>query len=241
MKLFGLIGFPLEHSFSKLFFEEKFKKLNEELKFELFPIKSIELFPDLLKRKPELKGLAVTIPYKIDVIKYLDELDISAKETGAVNCIKISEKITGYNTDILGFEKSFLSLPITKKSCLVLGDGGASKAVVSVLKKNKFKFLQVCRKSISGVISYNQINEKIILDYPVIINCTSLGMFPNVQSKPELPYQFLSPGNLLFDLVYNPGKTSFMLEGEIRGAKVKNGLEMLHIQAEENWRIWNED
>ncbi|MEO5968178.1 MAG: shikimate dehydrogenase [Ferruginibacter sp.] len=241
MKLFGLIGSKLQHSFSKLYFDKKFKELKEELKFELFPLENIELFRDLLKSKPELKGLAVTIPYKIEVIKYLDELDISAKETGAVNCIKIAEKTTGFNTDILGFEKSFLSLPVHKKSCLVLGDGGASRAVKYILSRHSIKFLQVSRKPSLDAIFYNQITEKIISEYSVIINCTSLGMFPNVQFKPDIPYQYLSPKNILFDLVYNPEKTSFLIEGEKKGAIIKNGLEMLHIQAEENWRIWNED
>ena len=240
MRLFGLIGFPLEHSFSKLYFDEKFKSLNRENKFELFPIKSIDNFIDLLKQNPLLKGLAVTIPYKVSVINFLDELDTSAIETGAVNCIKISGNTKGYNTDITGFERSLFSLPILHKKFLVLGDGGASKAVIYILKKNNFKFLQVARNFNPHGILYSEVNESIIKDYPVIINCTSLGMFPNINTKPEIPYQLLSPENLLFDLVYNPAKTAFMREGELRGAIVKNGLEMLQIQAEENWRIWNE-
>lgn len=241
MKLFGLIGFPLEHSFSKKYFDKKFEASGQPNTFELFPIKSIELFPDLVIKNPLLKGLAVTIPYKVSVMKFLDELDISASSTGAVNCIKLSDKITGYNTDVIGFERSFLPLlKIEKENCLVLGNGGASKAVTSVLKKNNIKYLQVSRDPVGDLISYPSINEEIIKKYPAIINCTSLGMFPDLNSRPDIPYEFISSENILFDLVYNPELTSFLSEGKSRGAKIKNGLEMLYIQAEENWKIWNE-
>ena len=242
MRLFGLIGFPLGHSFSKKYFEEKFLKENiNDCAFKLFPLQEIAAVEKLFENK-SLHGLAVTIPYKETVIPFLTNTTTAAKEIGAVNCIKINDKNRiGYNTDVVGFEKSFTPLlkPHHTKA-LVLGTGGASKAVQFVLKKLNIDFALVSRNSNAekNIISYNEIDERMMEDYSIIINCTPLGMSPNEEELPNIPYQFISPNHLLYDVIYKPAKTMFLKEGEKRGATIKNGFEMLVLQAEENWKIW---
>jgi shikimate dehydrogenase len=243
MKLFGLIGYPLGHSFSKQYFTEKFEREGiADCAFEAFPIESVNEFPVLLKNNPALKGLSVTIPYKEQVLQFVDELSAEVKAIGAANSIKIHNgKLTAYNTDIVGFEKSFVKLlqPHHTKA-LVLGTGGASKAVQYVLRNLSVDFLIVTRnKQNSNQITYSEIDEAIMKEYPVIINCSPVGMYPDDNIAPAIPYQFISASHYLYDLVYKPAETLFLKNGKERGAAVQNGYEMLLIQAEESWRIWN--
>ncbi len=244
MNVYGLIGNPLGHSFSKKYFTEKFEKENlDDCRFELYPLSAISEFPFLISTVKDLKGLAVTIPYKESVIAFLDDVDEEAKKIGAVNCIKITtNKLTGYNTDVIGFERSLKPLLQQHHTkALILGSGGSSKAVQYVLNKLQIAFLVVTRNEIraEGFINYHAVDEHIINDHPLIINCTPVGMFPNEAEQPLLPYHFLNKKNILFDLIYRPVETRFLASGKQYGAIIKNGLEMLLIQAEENWRIWN--
>jgi len=242
MRLFGLIGYPLSHSFSKKYFTDKFE--SEGIAgcfYELFPLPTIEALPPLLQKYPELEGLNVTIPYKLQVLAYLDESKIPAG-LNACNCINITGgRLTGYNTDVTGFELSLLPLLRSwHKKALVLGNGGATAAVVFVLKKLGIDFDIVSRKKHDhSTLTYRDINKKIIADCYLIINTTPLGMQPDTGSCPDIPYQFITDRHLLYDLVYNPAKTLFLQQGEERGAAIKNGEEMLILQAEESWRIWN--
>lgn len=245
MRLYGLIGYPLGHSFSKQYFTEKFEReMIADCIFEAFPIESINEFPSLLKENPLLKGLCVTIPYKEQVLQYIDEVSDEVKAIGATNSIKIHDgKMTAYNTDIVGFEKSFVKLlkPHHTKA-LVLGTGGASKAVQYVLHKLKIDFLVVTRKKQNEKqITYEEIDEAVMKNYPVIINCSPVGMYPNDNIAPSIPYQFISANHYLYDLVYKPAETLFLKNGKERGAAAENGYEMLLLQAEESWRIWNND
>jgi shikimate dehydrogenase len=244
MNLYGLIGYPLGHSFSKQYFNQKFEKEGlEDCFFELYPLKQIEEFKGLIRSTPGLKGLAVTIPYKESVIPFLHALTEEARKIGAVNCIEILEEgLKGHNTDVVGFEQSFVPLlQHHHTKALVLGTGGASKAVQYVLGKLGIPFLLVSRTPDGPhSISYDDIDEELLKEYTVIINCTPLGMSPNDQQKPQLPYQYISFVHYFYDLVYKPAETAFLLEGKSRGAVVKNGYDMLIIQAEENWKIWNE-
>ncbi|MEO7263842.1 MAG: shikimate dehydrogenase [Ferruginibacter sp.] len=245
MNLYGLIGYPLGHSFSKKYFTQKFEKegLRDNF-FELFPIKDIEEFTGLIQSHPALKGLAVTIPYKQSVIPFLQSVSDEAMQIGAVNCIKILPgECIGYNTDVLGFEKSFFSLlkPQHNKA-LIFGSGGASKAVQFVLNKMMIPFLLVSRTQVStNTINYSDLDEATLQEYTIIINTSPIGMTPNENEMPAIPYQFIGSQHLLFDLIYQPSETKFLAEGRSRGAAVKNGLDMLIIQAEENWKIWNSD
>lgn len=243
MNLFGLIGYPLGHSFSKKYFTQKFE--TEDLKdcfFELFPIPDITEFPGLLKKNAELKGLAVTIPYKVSVMGYLDELSDEVKEIGAVNCIEfLPGGLKGHNTDVVGFERSFIpQLRPHHTKALVLGTGGAAKAVQYILKKLGMPFLLVSRNKAGNNITYNDITEALLQEYTVIINCSPVGMSPHEEEAPAIPYRFIGPPHYLFDLVYQPSETKFLWEGKERGTAIKNGYEMLVLQAEENWKIWNE-
>ncbi len=244
MQLFGLIGFPLGHSFSKKYFTDKFEKEGlGNCAFELFPIPDIRNFPDLIQSQPSLKGLAVTIPYKEAVIPYLHQVSEEARMIGAVNCIEISDGVfTGYNTDVIGFEKSFSPLlePHHKKA-LVLGTGGASKAVQFILTKMGIPFLLVSRDPAKseGRIDYSSLSKEVLEQYTIIINCSPVGMNPHILEKPAIPYEFITHQHYLYDLIYSPEETLFLLEGRNRRAKVKNGFDMLVLQAEENWGIWN--
>ena len=242
MRTFGLLGFPLSHSFSQKYFSEKFIRENiSTCEFKNFSIKDIEKFPSLLKSNATLCGLSITIPHKQTVMKYLDEINSIAKEVGAVNCIRINKnkKTKGFNTDIVGFEKSMR--PILKpyhSRALVLGTGGAAKAVGFILDKLKIKFKYVSRKS--GQISYAELNRSVLSKFLLIINTTPLGMFPNINKCPDIPYEFITSKHLLYDLTYNPEESLFLKKGKEKGAQTKNGLEMLQLQADEAWRIWNE-
>ncbi|MFN8294786.1 MAG: shikimate dehydrogenase [Chitinophagales bacterium] len=242
MKQFGLIGYPLSHSFSKGYFSEKFQKENiTDCVYDVFPLEKIEDFTDLCAEHKNLSGLNATIPYKEKIIPFLDELNDEAQEIGAVNTIKFTNgKKIGYNTDCYGFEMSLK--PLLKAhhtSALILGTGGASKAVEYVLKKSGISFQYVSRTKSSTSISYNDVDSFIIQHSTLIINSTPIGMYPNVDDAPYLPYNFITNNHLLYDLIYNPEETQFLKEGRIRGAQTKNGLEMLYLQAERSWEIWN--
>lgn len=242
MNLYGLIGYPLGHSFSKKYFTEKFEREGlSGCSFESYPISSIDQFPGLLKDNPSLKGIAVTIPYKEQVLPFITEFSEEVKAIGAANCIKISgDRLTAYNTDITGFQQSFQKkLRTVNKKALVLGTGGASKAVKFVLQKMNIDFLVVSRHPKNEMISYDAIDKKLMSEYNIIINCSPLGTVPDINTCPEIPYQFITKDHYLFDLVYNPSKTLFLQKGEEKGAAIENGYEMLVIQAEENWRLWN--
>ncbi len=241
-KRYGLIGFPLSHSFSKRYFEEKFatEKL-QNCVYENFEIENIPSFPKLISEEKNLVGLNVTIPHKQTVIKHLDELDETAKAVGAVNCIKISEgKTIGFNTDVIGFEKTFS--PLVKPhhaKALILGNGGATKAVEFVLRKIGIQYLIVSRTPGINQLSYADINLFVMRDFKVIINCTPLGMFPNVDEAPAIPYDLLNWQHLCYDLIYNPEETLFLKKAKAKGATTQNGLGMLKAQAEAAWEIWN--
>lgn len=246
MKLYGLIGYPLGHSFSKKFFTEKFERENlPDCNYELFPIPSIKDLPSLINSTPFLMGLNVTIPYKQQVLEYVTERSDTVRDIGAANTIKIIDNnLFAYNTDVIGFEKSFIKkLKPFHKKALILGTGGSSKAVQFVLNKLGIEFLFVSgsQQPSANTINYSNIDENIMNEHLVIINCTPVGMSPNDKEHPQLPYQFISKEHYLFDLVYKPEKTIFLQKGEDEGAVVQNGYEMLIIQAEESWKIWNED
>jgi shikimate dehydrogenase len=241
---FGLLGKNISYSFSKKYFLEKFQKLGlKNYKYYNFDIPEIEEFPFLLYHKEEeFKGLNVTIPYKESVMKYLDEIDTDAKKIGAVNTIKITNnfKLIGYNTDVFGFQESIK--PLLKnhhKKALILGTGGASKAVAFALKNLNINYKFVSRKSTDTMLLYSDLTQEIIEEYSIIINCTPLGTHPNIENAPDIPYKFITKNNLLFDLIYNPEVTKFLKQGKAHGATIKNGLEMLQLQAEKSWEIWN--
>ncbi len=249
MKTFGLIGYRLGHSFSKNFFTRKFEKENlRDHEYVNFELDSIGEFPGLFEKNDHLYGLNCTIPYKQQVIPFLDEIREEAAEAGAVNTIKIIRqpeglKLIGFNTDIYGFEHSFRPLLKEKhQKALILGTGGASKAVKYVLNKMGIVFLSATTKSEPGEreIRYEDIEDTLLREFLIIIQTTPLGMFPNNDVCPDIPYHLLTGDHLLYDLVYNPEETLFMKRGREKGATVKNGLEMLHLQAIRSWEIWNE-
>ena len=239
---FGLIGKDIDYSFSKKFFSEKFEKENLQHTYENFDISYIKKFPDIINTTPDIKGLNVTIPYKEKVIPFLDNLDLDAEKIGAVNTIKISGngKLTGYNTDHLGFQKSLEKfLPLQKKTALILGTGGASKAVAYALQNLSFDFKFVSRKKGIHTLNYSSLDKLAIENNLLIINTTPLGTYPNIADCPPLPYQFLTENHLLFDLIYNPAESEFLKRGKYHGAQTTNGLKMLVLQAEASWAIWN--
>jgi len=246
MKTYGLIGYPLSHSFSKKYFSEKFQHEGiTDHQYELFPIADIKSLPDLLSEHPSLCGLNVTIPHKVNVLCYLNEVDEAAEKIGAVNCISIKNfegetYLKGYNTDAYGFEESLKPLlgPQHKKA-LVFGDGGAAKAVKYVLEKLNIQYQVVVRTAVPGAMLYSEITPEILTSHRLLINTTPLGMSPNIDTFPEIDYSLVGPGHLAYDLVYNPLETAFLAKAAERGAAVKNGLEMLHKQAEKAWAIWN--
>jgi shikimate dehydrogenase len=243
MRLFGLIGYPLTHSFSKKYFTEKFEKENmHDCRYENFEIETIDLLPQITLYKEELEGLNVTIPYKERVIKFLDECSELVKQTGACNCISIENgKIIGYNTDVIAFERSLLQkLQPLHKTALILGTGGAAKAVAFVLEKLDINFEFVSRNPSADQLSYHQVNSSVIQTHQLIINTTPVGLYPNISDVPPLPYNDLSANHFLFDLIYNPEKTLFLQKGDEKGAIIQNGYDMLVYQAEESWKIWNQ-
>lgn len=240
---YGLIGYPLGHSFSQRYFQNKFDEL--ELKnhsYNLFELSTLNEFSNLIESR-EINGLNVTIPYKQDIIAFLDTLDASAEKVGAVNVIKFrDDKLTGYNTDYPAFRQSLKTwLGEVQCNALVLGTGGASKAVIASLDDLEIEYQQVSRIATANALSYEQIlfEPAILNQYKLIINTTPLGMSPNLESYPMLPYEQLTTSHFLFDLVYNPSQTAFLKKGEEAGTQTKNGLEMLHLQAELAWDIWN--
>jgi len=241
---FGIIGKNISYSFSRKYFLEKFKKMGlDNYQYYNFDIPEIEEFPFLLyHREDEFKGLNVTIPYKEAIIKYLDEVDDEAQNIGAVNTVKITDenKLVGYNTDMFGFQKSIE--PLLKshhKKALILGTGGASKAIAYVLKKLNIDFKSVSRTERENSFTYEMLDAEIMNDYSIIVNCTPIGTHPNIEDSPVIPYQFITDKHLLYDLIYNPAETKFLQEGKKQGASIKNGLEMLELQAEKSWEIWN--
>ena len=241
MRKFGLIGYPLSHSFSQKYFTEKFQKAGiTDCRYELFPIEGIGALPVILE-DPDLCGLNVTIPYKLAVIPYLHERNEVVASIGACNCIRIvNGRLMGYNTDVVGFRESLIrKLQPYHNRALVLGTGGASKAVEYVLKQLHIDYQSVSRKGGEGVLSYDEVDEEVIYSHTLIINTTPVGMYPQVEMCPSLPYEAIGPRHYLFDLIYNPARTLFLQNGEQRGAAVENGYDMLIGQAEESWRIWN--
>lgn len=241
MSKFGLIGKNIDYSFSKGYFTNKFEKENLEHTYENFDLENINQVHSLLKSEG-IKGLNVTIPYKKAIIPYLDEIDSVAQKIGAVNTIKFLDngKTKGFNTDYIGFSNSLQQfLPLQHNSALILGTGGASDAVAFALKLMDFKIAFVSRNISPPNFLYNELDKEIIKDHPLIINTTPLGTFPNISEFPNIPYEYLTKNHLLYDLIYNPSETSFLLKGKKRGAKTFNGLEMLINQAEEAWKIWS--
>lgn len=247
MKLYGLIGKSLTHSFSKKYFTEKFKTLElEDHGYELFPISSIEDLLVLIKENPSLRGLNVTIPYKTEVIPYLSALNDEAEKVGAVNTIKIigadsSKKLIGYNTDVYGFRQSIKPfLEGHHEKALILGNGGASKAVAYTLTQFGIKCFFVGRNKTEGInFTYEELTDNIIKACKLIINCTPVGTFPNINDAPDLPYEAITTDHLCYDLVYNPEETEFIKRSKALGAQTVNGLSMLHLQAEKAWEIWS--
>lgn len=245
MKKYGLVGYPLNHSFSKDFFNEKFSNEHIDAEYVNFEIPSITLFQDIITETPDLQGLNVTIPYKEKVISYLDEVSEDARKIGAVNVISIKRKngipyLVGHNSDVTGFTQSIEPLLETHhKKALVLGTGGASKAVDFGLKKLGLKTQFVSRRDANGALTYKDLTEDIIKEFTVIVNCTPIGMFPHTEECPDIPYEYLSENHLLYDLIYNPDETLFLKKGKAQGAVTKNGLEMLILQAYTGWEIWN--
>ncbi len=245
MDKYGLIGYPLKHSFSKGFFNDKFTSEKIDAEYVNFEIESITEFPDIIKMNPNLKGLNVTIPYKEKVIPYLDEIGPNAKNIGAVNVIKFDRskgklRLIGYNSDIIGFKQSIDSLlEPTHKKALILGTGGSSKAVYHGLLQLGVESVFVSREKSGGKLTYQELTPEVMKEYTVIVNCTPIGMFPKVDACPEIPYELLTKHHLLYDLLYNPDETLFLRKGKEQGAVIKNGLEMLLLQAFASWDFWN--
>ncbi len=244
-QLFGLVGRDIEYSFSRNYFQNKFEALQLiDCKYVNFDLESIDVFRETISaNRPILKGLNVTIPYKEAVIPFLDQLDSEAQQIGAVNTISIkpSGKLVGYNTDVYGFEQALRPmLNQTVKRALILGTGGASKAVAFVLHKLNIEFYFVSRSSKNAqTLAYSDIDKSLIENHALIVNCTPLGTHPNIEECPDLPYEFLNNNHILFDLIYNPTLTTFLSKGKAVGAQYSNGYKMLEFQAEKSWDIWN--
>lgn len=255
MRLFGLIGFPLSHSFSEQYFTEKFQREGiKDAMYRKFPITDISLVPDLIKCHPNLKGFNVTIPYKEKITPLLDELDETAKAVGAVNTVICQPstppgltRLVGHNTDVYGFRQSIKPfLASHHERALILGTGGASKAVEYVLREIGVECVFVTRhvaldsaRSDKTVLTYGQLNEHVMAMCKLIVNCSPVGTFPNVDAAPEIPYEYVTKDHFLYDLVYNPVETEFLKRGKAKGALTLNGMDMLKMQAEAAWRVWN--
>ncbi|WP_339839979.1 shikimate dehydrogenase [uncultured Maribacter sp.] len=239
---FGLVGKDISYSFSRGYFKKKFDALGlSNYSYNNFDLQSITEFPTIFKKTENIQGLNVTIPYKEEVIQFLDDIDVAAKKIGAVNTIKFTEKgMTGYNTDAYGFQKSLEPhLKNHHKKALILGTGGASKAVAFVLEDLGITFSFVSRSGKNNGFKYEEITDDIISEHTLIINCSPVGTFPNIEEKPGIPYQRISKEHLLFDLIYNPEETAFLSMGKANGATICNGHRMLEFQAEKSWSIWN--
>jgi len=249
MKKFGLIGYPLSHSFSKKYFNDKFRNENiDNCQYLNFPIDTIEKLPSLISGNKDLNGLNVTIPYKEKVIKYLYKIDDTAKEIGAVNTIKIdriSDKyaLAGFNTDAYGFQNSILPhLKDIHKKAIILGTGGASKAIAYVFDKLHIEYIFVSRNPrMSNHISYDMLDKKLMDEHKIIVNTSPVGTYPDIGKCPDIPYEYITDNHLLYDLIYNPEISKFLENGSLNGAKIINGLLMLHLQAEKAWEIWNSE
>ncbi len=245
MKEYGLIGFPLGHSFSQKYFTQKFEREHIDGKYSLFAIESIDQLPHLLENKA-ISGLNVTIPYKEQIIPYLDGLDESAASVGAVNVVKVTyegniRKLIGFNSDVYGFMNSIRPMLCSQHTkALVLGTGGASKAVASVFKTLGVEFKYVSRRPCDNILTYNDLSDEVIKSHLIIVNATPLGMFPKINECPAIPYNYLTSNHVAFDLIYNPDETLFLKKAAEQGAKTKNGLEMLYLQADRSWEIWTE-
>lgn len=245
--MYALIGNPLGHSFSANFFNEKFKREHIDNRYILAPLEDISEVTKLLDDHSDLQGFNVTIPYKQQIIPYLDALSDEAKEIGAVNVVKVEHKdgkrfLKGFNSDAIGFRESIK--PLIKpdmKRALILGTGGASHAVDYVLRSLGIDTIKVSRKSSDGVLTYSELSKEVMHDRLIIVNTTPLGTWPNTELCPDIPYEYITPRHLCFDLVYNPEVTTFMKKAADNGATVKNGLEMLHLQAIGAWEIWNDN
>jgi shikimate dehydrogenase len=243
MRLYGLLGYPLSHSFSQKYFTEKFQNLGlKDIAYENFSLPSIDALQEILDKRAGLAGFNITIPYKKEVLAFLDQVSPAVAEIGACNCVRIvNGKRIGYNTDVVGFEQTLA--PFLKphhQHALILGTGGASAAVEWVLKKRGIAYQYVSRTASATSTSYDQIDQATMESHTLVINTTPLGMYPNIDACPNLPYQFMNEQHHLFDLVYNPEETQFLAKGKAKGASIQNGWEMLILQAEESWRIWNE-
>jgi shikimate dehydrogenase len=245
MDKYGLIGYPLGHSFSISYFNQKFKDEHIDAVYENFEIPSIDLLPEILDSNPNLKGLNVTIPYKQKVIPFLDNISPEARAIGAVNVIKVIHdgkkiKLKGYNSDVIGFTQSIESmLERFHKKALILGTGGASKAIDYGLKSLGLETVFVSRYERPDTVQYQSITPEVVKEYNVIVNCTPLGMYPHTEECPLLPYEAMDNHTILYDLIYNPDETMFMKRGAEYGANVKNGLEMLLLQAFASWEFWH--
>ena len=242
MDRYGIIGFPLGHSFSRAFFTEKFQKEHIDAEYVNFEIPSAHLLPEIVRSNPHLRGLNVTLPYKEAVIPMLDSMSDEAREIGAVNVIQVREgRLKGFNSDIIGFMDSLRPLlkPLHQHA-LVLGTGGASRAIRVGLERLGLDWTYVSRTAAEGRLTYAALTPEVMEHYQVIVNCSPVGMFPKVDACPDIPYHLLSPRHLLYDLVYNPEETLFLKRGAQQGATIKNGLEMLHLQALASWEFWNE-
>ena len=247
MDKYGLIGYPLGHSFSISYFNQKFQDENIDAVYENYEIPSIDELPEVLSSNPELKGINVTIPYKEKVLPFLDSISPEARAIGAVNVIRVSHKgnktiLKGYNSDVIGFTKSIEPMLDKKlhQKALILGTGGASKAIDYGLRNLGLETVFVSRYERPGTIQYKNITPEIVKEYNVIVNCTPLGMYPKTEVCPELPYEAMDNHTILYDLIYNPDETLFMKRGAEYGANVKNGLEMLLLQAFSSWEFWHE-
>lgn len=248
MELYGLVGRVLGHSFSAQYFNERFSKEGRDARYVNFEIPSVEgHFKEIIERHPTLLGLNVTIPYKEDVIPFLDDISDDARAIGAVNVIRVSRdggnvRLKGYNSDVIGFRDSLVPLLHSGvKKALVLGTGGASKAVVYALKTLGIQPTYVSRTPAEERLTYDALTPEVMEENLLVVNCTPLGMFPKVDASPDIPYDCITPRHLLYDLVYNPEETLFLKRGREKGAVVKNGLEMLRLQAVAGWNFWHEE
>jgi shikimate dehydrogenase len=239
--VYGLIGYPLTHSFSPKYFADKFVKEGIDAEYKAFELTNLADFPELVKEMANLKGLNVTIPYKTEIIPYLDNMSEAALAIGAVNCIDIKDgKLSGYNTDVIGFGESLKPLLQSHhKYALVLGTGGSSLAVKYVLEELEIEYVSVSREKKEDCLTYEELTIPLMKASMLIINTTPVGVYPDVEDYPAIPYEGITERHLLFDLVYNPEETRFLSLGKEKGATVKNGMEMLHVQAEASWKIWN--
>lgn len=241
MDKYGIIGYPLGHSFSRTFFSEKFQREHIDAEYVNFEVPSADALTDIVRLNPNLRGLNVTLPHKEAVIPLLDELSDEAREIGAVNVIRVRDgRLKGFNSDIIGFMDSIRPLlqPWHKRA-LVLGTGGASRAIRVGLERLGLSWTYVSRTPAQGRLTYADLTPQVMQDYQVVVNCSPVGMYPRVDACPDIPYHLLTSQHLLYDLVYNPLETLFLRRGAEQGATVKNGLEMLHRQAVASWEFWN--